>query len=45
MKCPNCNVGKLILIPADEPWNDEHYQCDTCDSTYCIGQINTKGEE
>lgn len=33
-KCPNCNLGELILIPADEPWNDEHYQCAWCDSAY-----------
>lgn len=26
--------GKLILIAADEPWNNEHYMCEKCDSTY-----------
>ena len=33
-KCPNCNIGELVFIPADEPWNDEYYQCVWCDSTY-----------
>jgi transposase-like protein len=39
MKCPNCEVGKLIIVTAYEPWNLEHYQCVKCDSTYSMGEI------
>lgn len=34
MICPNCNQAQLKLISADFPYNEEHYQCPDCDSTY-----------
>lgn len=35
-KCPHCKEGILEIIPADEPYNDEHLQCSVCCSTYDI---------
>lgn len=48
--CPHCNPyeentkeyytnGFLEYTEGVEPYNTEHYQCDKCDSTYCIGDI------
>lgn len=34
MRCPHCNEGKLVPIPADDIWSPAHFQCDKCDSTY-----------
>lgn len=45
--CPNCNPikrvegidymnGFLEYITGVEPYSTEHYQCNKCDSTYCI---------
>jgi hypothetical protein len=37
MKCTHCTEKpELVVVPADEPWHDEHYQCPNCDSTYPI---------
>lgn len=36
--CPYCGKAELVVISADEPWNDEHLQCPECDSTYNIEQ-------
>ena len=33
-KCPNCNIGELVWIDEDEPFNTAHWQCVWCDSTY-----------
>lgn len=34
MLCPHCLKGTLTTVAADEPWHDEHLQCNVCDSTY-----------
>lgn len=39
IQCPHCGKGVLLLIPAFEPFYPDHYQCNECDSTYCIEQI------
>ncbi len=39
MICPHCKEGELEYISGVEPWSTEHYQCNRCDSTYCIGVI------
>lgn len=26
--------GNLQFVPADEPWHDDYYICEVCDSTY-----------
>jgi hypothetical protein len=40
-KCPHCmdnpnitDIGTLEIIPANEPYSDEHLMCNRCDSTY-----------
>lgn len=40
-KCPHCtenpnitDIGTLEIIPANEPYSDEHLMCNKCDSTY-----------
>lgn len=37
--CPHCKEARLLVITANEPWNDEHYQCPSCDSTYVTFQF------
>jgi hypothetical protein len=32
--CPHCTGAHLVVVSADEPWHNEHYQCPKCDSTY-----------
>jgi len=32
--CPDCKVGLLVKMPADEPYTEEHLQCINCDGTY-----------
>jgi uncharacterized protein YbaR (Trm112 family) len=32
--CPYCKKGRLKVVPADEPWNDEYLACPVCDSTF-----------
>lgn len=34
-KCPFCKEGTLDL----EPWHPEQYQCDKCDSTFCVHDV------
>jgi hypothetical protein len=38
VKCPHCKEAELVIVGADEPWHNEHYQCPECDSTYPIFQ-------
>jgi uncharacterized protein YbaR (Trm112 family) len=40
MECPHCGSFTLSYIEADEPWNDEHWQCARCDSTYPIDEFD-----
>ena len=37
-KCDKCG-SKLEICPANEPWNDEHWICPECDSTYVKEEI------
>lgn len=32
--CPHCRRGALNVIGANEPYHDEYFQCDHCDSTF-----------
>lgn len=34
--------GKLVLIPEQYPWVEEHYQCDCCDSTFNTDYIHKR---
>jgi len=38
-KCPHCGKGKLVIVEGYEPYTEEHYQCDNCDSTYTLEVI------
>jgi len=37
-KCPSCKI-ELQIIPANEPWTEEYYQCSKCDGTYNISEF------
>ena len=39
LTCRHC-LGKLELVLADEPYNCNHYQCNSCDSTYTDFEID-----
>jgi transposase-like protein len=39
MKCPNCKTGNLEKATGTEPFNQDHLQCDNCDSTFNIEEI------
>jgi len=34
--CPECEVGILELVEADEPWHDDYLICSDCQGTYNI---------
>jgi len=36
--CNHCNDGFLKFINGVEPYNEDHLQCEKCDSTYCIDE-------
>lgn len=38
IKCPHCNSDELTLINGNEPYDVDHLQCPTCDSTYTLFQ-------
>ena len=45
LTCPNCYKGILEFVVAREPYNNEHYQCNKCDSTYSsLSEIDVKDE-
>jgi hypothetical protein len=40
MKCPNCNSGKIEKANGIFPFNENHLQCNCCDSTYSLEFLN-----
>lgn len=44
MKCKKC-CGNLILIPSSNPWHDEYWICEDCESTFCYDYEFLKKEE
>jgi hypothetical protein len=38
-------MGELVLMRADEPYNDEHYQCVLCDGTFTKQEIEEVGSK
>ena len=37
MKCTHCTEKpELVVVPADEPRHDDHYECPNAESTYPI---------
>jgi rubredoxin len=34
--CPHCKKGKVVFVPALEPWHPDQMQCEHCDSTYVL---------
>lgn len=34
--CKHCSQDKIEYNDADEPWHDEQWICENCDSTYVI---------
>ena len=37
--CKHCKKGLLNIIEACEPYHNKHLQCNFCDSTYSIIEI------
>lgn len=42
MKCPKCTSGIIEKVNGNEPFNEDHLQCNNCDSTFNIEEINTE---
>ena len=40
--CPHCEEDKLVLIKGNEPYNIDHLQCPSCDSTYNLEENMNK---
>ena len=36
MPCTHCGRDTIEYNPADEPWHDEQWFCDSCYSTFVI---------
>lgn len=34
--CPHCKKDDIKYSESNEPWNNEHWYCSSCDSTYPI---------
>lgn len=39
LECKHCEDGILVYISANEPYNDDHYQCNICNSTYNLFEV------
>lgn len=42
MKCLKCNCGILEKVNGTEPYNQDHLQCNNCDSTFNIIEFENK---
>lgn len=42
MKCKNCKNGILEEVSGIKPYNENHLQCNICDSTYNILEYKNK---
>jgi transposase-like protein len=38
--CPHCKKGILEKVLGDEPYTEDHYQCNKCDSTFNLEEVN-----
>jgi hypothetical protein len=39
MKCLKCTSGNLEKVTGTEPYNQDYLQCDNCDSTFNIDEL------